>query len=316
MRILVTGAGGYLGRAVTEHLLAEQHRVRGMVRTPDASLPAGAEVVVADLAGDEPPIARALEGIEAVVHCAAHMGGGERDVFRRVTVQGTARLVRLAAQAGVRRFVHVSSIAVYGWKRRGATVWPHDAFDVYAPLRDHYGWSKIEAERWVQLYGRLGLLDVVVVRPGIIYGQGRRFFARLAKRVVGPLYLIAGSPRARVPLVCLSDVVEAIAKALVAPRHSVTAVNVVGPELATQRRYLALQADGRGDRTVPLFVPLAVLRWLGTRIAGRYRFGGAAEKSLVYELRWLDQDVGFDLRQGAERLGWMPRIGVAEGLRR
>lgn len=315
MRVLVTGAGGYLGRAVTEHLVAGQHRVRAMVRKVGPSLPTGTDVVSADLAGDEGPVARALEEIEAVVHCAAHMGGGDRDVFRRTTVQGTERLLRLAAERGVRRFVHVSSIAVYGWKRPGATVAPADAFDVYAPLRDHYAWSKIEAERWVRLYGRMGLLEVVVVRPGIIYDRRRRFFARLARRLVGPLHAIAGSPSARVPLVHLGDVVEAIGRALVAPRAAGAVVNAVGPELPTQRRYLAVRHDGETARTVPLFVPLAPLRWLGTRLARRCRFGGASGKSLVYELRWLDQNVAFDLRQGAEMLGWMPRIGLAEGQR-
>jgi len=315
MKVLVTGASGYLGRAVAEHLVAGRHHVRGLVRTPTTSLPPGVDVALADLTGSDQPIAEALDGVEAVVHCAAHMGGGDREIFRRVTVHGTERLLRLAAEKRVRRFVHVSSIAVYPWKRSGAVAAPHDEYDIFAPLRDHYAWSKIEAERWVQLYRRLGLLDVVVLRPGIIYGRGRSFLARLAKRLAGPLHAIAGSAHARVPLVHLTDVVEAIEHALLCPHAVATPVNVVGPDMPTQRDYLKARAAAGKEHIVPLYVPLGALRWLARRLATRCRFGGAEGKSLVYELGWLAQDVTFDLRAGADEIGWMPRIAVAEGLK-
>jgi len=111
MRILITGSGGRIGRALTVRLAAA-HQVEGLDRSPSSTVQHVGEL------GDAALLARALEGVEAVCHVAAlhapHVGWASEDEFRRINVEGTAALVEAARHAGVRRIVYTSSTAVYG----------------------------------------------------------------------------------------------------------------------------------------------------------------------------------------------------------
>ena len=314
MTVLVTGASGYLGRAVAERLVADGARVLGLVRRPDAPLPSGVRPVLIDLEGDPQALEPALTGAEVVVHCAAHMGDGSRDRFRRVNVVGTHALLDAAVRARVKRFVHVSSIAVYGWARPGSVVGPEHGYDPCPELRDDYAWSKIEADRWVDLYRARGLLETMTLRPGIIYGRGRDFVARISRAVGGRLRVIFGSPRMRVPLVHVADVVDAVLHAVTRTGRVARPVNVVGPDCPTQDEYLRLRRERRGDEARPVYVPMAPAR-LAARMAGsRARFRVPSGRDLAYCLAWAAQEVSYDLRPAASELGWAPRIPVYDGL--
>ena len=314
MTALVTGASGYLGGHVAERLVGQGMQVRGLVRRPDAPLPSGVRPVPVDLERDATELAPLLAGAEVVVHCAAHLGDGARDRFRRINVAGTHALLDAAVRAGVRRFVHVSSIAVYGWARPGSVVGPEHGYDPYPELRDDYAWSKIEADRWVDVYRTRGLLDVVSLRPGIIYGRGRNFVARISRAVGGRLRVVFGSPRMHVPLVHVADVVDAVLAAVSRTGRGTRPVNVVGPDSPTQAEYLALRQRRGGDGARPVYLPMSAARFAGRRKAQGTRFGVPGGRNLPYCLAWATQDVTYDLRPAAAELGWTPRIPVADGL--
>jgi nucleoside-diphosphate-sugar epimerase len=314
MTVLVTGASGYLGRVVAERLTAEGARVLGLIRRPEAPLPSGVRPVLIDLEGDPQALEPALSGAEVVVHCAAHLGDGARDRFRRVNVAGTHALLDAAVRARVKRFVHVSSIAVYGWAHPGSVVGPEHGYEPCPELRDDYAWSKIEADRWVDLYRARGLLDTTTLRPGIIYGRGRDFVARMSRAVGGRLRVIFGSPRMRVPLVHVTDVADAILHAVMRTARANRPVNVVGPDCPTQAEYLALRRERRGDHARPVYLPMMPAR-LAARVAtARARFRVPSGRDLGYCLAWAAQEVTYDLRPAAAELGWAPRIPVADGL--
>jgi nucleoside-diphosphate-sugar epimerase len=313
MTVLVTGASGYLGSAVAERLAQEGRAVRGLVRRAEARLPKGVRPVLIDLEGDARSLEPALAGSEVVVHCAAHLGDGARDRFRRVNVGGTRALLDAAVRAGVRRFVHVSSIAVYGWARPGSVVGPEHGYDPCPELRDDYAWSKIEADRWVGLYNARGLLDTVTLRPGIIYGRGRDFVARMFRNLAG-VRLIFGPPRMRVPLVHVTDVVDAVVQAVTRPARVARPVNVVGPDCPTQAEYVAMRRERRGERARDVYLPMAPARLAGFRAARRARFRVPSQRDLAYCLAWAAQEVTYDLRPAAAELGWAPRIALSDGL--
>ncbi|MBU6460584.1 MAG: NAD-dependent epimerase/dehydratase family protein [Proteobacteria bacterium] len=175
MRILVTGASGFVGQAVVRILSLANEEVVAAVRNETAalSLPQGVKAVLVGDMDDTLVWDEALDGCEAVIHLAARVhvmkedNPNPLDAFRRVNVAGTAALAQAALKAGVRRFIYLSSIKVNG---EATHVVPFSSDDMPAP-RDPYARSKAEAEACLDAFEGQGL-EVVIVRPPLVYGPG------------------------------------------------------------------------------------------------------------------------------------------------
>jgi len=310
MTVLVTGATGFLGRATVARLAADGMTVRALVRRRDAALPGGVQRVMGDLAGPA-DLAGLVDGVDTVVHCAAHMGDGDRRRHAAVTVRGTERLLRAAVDARVRRFVHVSTIAVHGRGMAGALLPPDGELEPTPALRDDYAWAKAAAERWVRLYGAETGLETVVLRPGIIYGPGRDFVARVARRLAGPLHLVGGGRRMLLPLVHRDDVVEAIVRVLALAAPPPTPLALVGPDSPTQGRWLA-RKNREGGRLRTVALPLELMAPLAGWLADRH--GAADGRSRLTAFAWTAQAARYDVAPTATALGWTPAIGIDDGV--
>lgn len=308
-RVLVTGANGFVGAHLCRHLRAAGLRVRGAVRVAArASWPAGDEpdeVVEVSEIGPETDWSRALDGVDAVIHAAARahvMDERAEDPlreYRRVNVEGTARLAEQAAAAGVRRLVYVSSVKV-----NGETTAPDAAFreeDLPAPL-DPYGISKWEAE---QALWRTGGVQAVVVRPPLVYGPGvRANFLRMLRAVERGVPLPLGSVRNRRSLVYVGNLVDALF-ACVLDGRAVGETFLVsdGPAVSTPELVRTLARGlGRPARLVP--VPTDVLRLVG-RLVGRSQAVDRLCGSLVVD----DGKI-------RRRLDWTPPYSVEEAMAR
>jgi nucleoside-diphosphate-sugar epimerase len=304
-RILVTGATGFVGRALVGRLLADGRRVRAAVRPASAALPAGIETVtVADI-GPDTDWRAAIAGVDAIVHLAARAhvlrdsSADAHALYRVVNTLGALRLAEAAAAAGVRRFVFLSSVRVHGDRTSGAP------FDESSPLaaEDPYGRSKADAERGLAALAAAGRLDPVVLRPPLVYGPGARGnFARLAALVARGVPLPFGAVRNRRSLIYVGNLVDAIVRTIDHPAAAGETFMVSdGEDLSTPElvRRVA-RALGRPARLVP--VPPVLLRLAGT-LAGRS--DDAA--------RLLD-DLVVDSTRIHERLGWRPPFTLDEGL--
>jgi dihydroflavonol-4-reductase len=186
MQILVTGSTGFIGAALCKALLEAGHSVRAFHR-PNSSLRLLAELPVEHATGDltQPDtLPPALEGIEVVFHAAALLGSSGRDQAGRmyaVTVEGTRSLLKAAAEAGVRRLVHTSSVAALGVPETpppGAGGSANTCYLInerhtwnFRPERWPYGYAKYLAELEVQK-AVAGGLDCVIVNPSVVYGAG------------------------------------------------------------------------------------------------------------------------------------------------
>ncbi|WP_369990363.1 NAD-dependent epimerase/dehydratase family protein [Pseudomonas xanthosomatis] len=303
--VLVTGAAGFIGSALVDCLLAQGHAVRALARNAQAPR-AGVEQVVVDLVESQALLA-ACQGVDAVVHLAgrAHVlqetAGSPLEAFRRVNVEATLRLAEAAAQAGVARFVFVSSIGVNGDATFGA------AFDEQSPAQPHadYALSKLEAEQaLIDLGQRVAMQWVIVRPPMVIDSQAPGNFARLLKLVDRALPLPFGLARNRRSLVSRRNLADLLARCI---EHPAAAGQVFlaadGDDVSTADMVRAL-AKGmqRPARLLP--VPVSPVR-LACSVLGRRRLYNQLFGSLQV-----------DAGKARRLLGWEPLESTNEALTR
>lgn len=304
MTVLVTGANGFVGRAICERFLQSGATVRGAVRAVDRAVPLGVQKVVAgdvELRADR---AALLRGIELVVHAvgrAHQMRDRAQDplsAHRKVNVEGTIELAREAAAHGVRRFAYVSSVKVHGEGR--AT--PYVESDLPAPA-DPYAVSKWEAEQALRQLGSQTGLEVVIVRPPLVYGPGvGANFLRLMQFVARGLPLPLGAIRNRRSLVFVGNLADAVFRAATSPAApGKTYLVSDGMDLSTPDLVRAIaSALGCPARLLP--VPPGAIR-LGAALLGKRHAAERLLGSLFVDSSAIRRD-----------LGWLPPFSVAEGL--
>ena len=301
MKILITGASGFIGRA-TAGAAPPETTVHAVVR--HGSAPPGLPTFrIPDLGSTEWD--GILRDVDAVIHLAArvHMmreeAGDPLAEYRRVNVEGTRRLAEAAAEAGVRRFVFVSSVKVHGETTDGRPFGPE------SPLRpvDPYGRSKAEAEEVLRgIEGRIGLA-VTVVRPPLVYGPGARAnFLDLLRVVDRGLPLPLGRAKGCRSLVYVGNLADFLIHCVGANEAAGGSFLVSdGAPIPTPDLIRAIARSlGRPARLLP--VPPAIVRAAG-------RLTGQAERveKLLGSLEVDDSAV-------RERLGWSPPTSFEQGL--
>lgn len=308
--ILITGATGFVGKALLQRLLAadESRRLVVAVRRGGRLWP---EQVLPIVTGDLHPSTDwsiALEGVAVVVHSAARvhvMHDTEADpltAFRAVNVDGTLNLARQAAAAGVKRFVFVSSVKV-----NGESTLPRRALlevDLPNP-QDAYGQSKYEAEKGLRQLSADTGMEVVVIRPPLVYGPGvKANFASLMRAVQRGWPLPLGAVHNQRSLVALDNLVDFIVTCITYPQAAnQTFLISDGQDLSTTELVRGMaQAAGVPARLLP--VPVWALQ-AGASLLGK----GDAVQRLCGNLQ-------VDISKARSLLGWVPPVSVEEGLRR
>lgn len=310
--IFVTGANGFLGRALVTRISSKSIPVLAGVRTE-----ARAEewegkphvrAVVTGALNSEADIGKPLSQCATVVHCAARVHVMDEASthplaeFRAVNVEGTLKLARQAAAADVRRFVFISSIKVNGEHTDNRPPFATDDFS--APL-DPYGISKMEAEQGLQRLADETGMEVVIIRPPLVYGPGvKGNFASMIKLVEKGLPLPFGAVHNKRSLVALDNLVDLI---LTCVDHPAAANQVFlagdGEDLSTTELLQRVgTAIGKPARLIP--IPGGLLM-LGAALLGK--------KSVAQRLLGSLQ---VDISKTRELLGWNPPSSVDEGLRR
>lgn len=308
--VLVTGAGGFLGRRVVAELQQRGHRVRAMLHSAAPAAEWNDVEVVHAALGDNQAIGRALTGVTTVVHCAARVARrGTRAEFFRDNVHGTAHLVEAARTAGVERFIHVSSIAIYGRVTKNRVLKENSGYELHPELRGAYTWSKVEADRVVQEIGRSGDLRTVILRPGILVGpDGPEFTARLA---IGPIrgrLLIVGRRDAVLPLCHVDDVARAVAAAVTVPEAR-GAYNLVDESL-TQDEWLRMRRNGSPSAR-PHYIAPALLTIPVGSLELLYKLARRPAPTLSrYKIRCATENLRYDISRARRDLGWKPEVGV------
>jgi nucleoside-diphosphate-sugar epimerase len=317
MKILVSGAGGFLGRAVVNRLLEKGHAVRAIVR-PSSPLPvwSGAvEVFRADLRVSD-NLASAFDDVDAVMHLAAATSGNE-DVQFSSTVVATERFLDAMGKSRVKRLVHVSSLVVYDWSKAGPCM------DETTPLEDEpyamggYTIAKIWQERVVTRLAKSHSWDLTIARPGFIWGRDHADIAGMGRRF-GRIYMLFG-PFTRLPLCHVDNCADCLVVAVDNPAAFGETFNLVDSENITVWRYAREYARGTGQRGVLVPVPYRVGLGIAQSAAltSRLFFGRKGKlPSLLTPRRFESQfkPIQFSNQRVSSTLNWQQRLSFEDCL--
>ncbi|MCL6088919.1 MAG: NAD-dependent epimerase/dehydratase family protein [Candidatus Marsarchaeota archaeon] len=309
MLVVVAGASGRLGGRLCALLRARKIPMLALVRTKEAaaSLPAGVRAKLADYS-DPSSLSRALAGATHVVNCTGSVDeeGGEAALYD-ANVLTTSRLLS-ACPPKLARFVHISSISVYG----DYPPMPANEFSPHKP-NGAYGRTKnageMEALEWAQR------LPVVVLQPGMIYGPGfKTGFWPMLKAIKAGRATIIGDGGNVLPLVHVDDVAGGILRALRADVPSGSAFLLVNDERITQKQALegAAKALGASPPAASMGAGAAYgLAWSHSLLS---RLRGKASSLTPSMMLQLSTNRVFDVYRARRFLGWKPAISFKEGL--
>ncbi|NDP63262.1 SDR family oxidoreductase [Polaromonas sp.] len=305
--VLVTGANGFVGGAVCAEAAARELTVGAATRAPCRFFGETENIVVEEINANTLWHA-ALNGRQAVVHAAARVhvmaetAGNPLDEFRRVNVQGTLNLAEQAAFAGVRRFVFISSVKVNGEATQPDR--PFCADDAPAPL-DAYGISKLEAEQGLREIAAQTGMEVVIIRPPLVYGPGvKANFATMMRWLRRGVPLPLGAIHNQRSLVALDNLVDLIVTCLTHPAAANQTFLVSdGQDVSTTELLRRMgQAMNRPARLIP--VPAGLL----TQAAALLGKGDMARR--------LCGSLQVDIQKTRHLLGWKPPLTLDQGLKK
>lgn len=309
MKLLITGANGFVGQALCEHLAAQQNRVTALVR--DVKTLSIYELTTKNIRRleadftDVSGFQNHLAGLDAVIHCAARVhqvndtSADPLAAYREVNTQATLALANAAAEAGVKRFVFLSSVKV-----NGEFTQPGQPFraDQAAP-QDPYGISKWEAEQGLrEIAARTGM-EVVIIRPPLVYGPSvKANFLTMMRWLHRGIPLPLGAIKNQRSLVALPNLVDFIALCLTHPKAANQTFLISDQDDVSTTDLLRGLGDAlhRPARLLPL--PQGLLE-LGLKAIGK---GGVAQR--------LCGDLTVDSSPATELLGWKPPLTVQQGL--
>ena len=310
--VFLTGGTGFLGHALLQRLSTTDERpLIATARLSKPHFPTSVKLEHVGELGKDTDWTACLRGVEIVIHCAARAHamndktGDPLAEYRRVNVQGTLALARQSAKVGVRRFVYISSIKVNGERTEANTAF--QANDIPAP-EDAYGISKLEAEQGLMVLARGTGMEVVIIRPPLVYGPGvKGNFVSMVRWVSKGVPLPLGAVHNKRSLVALENLVDFIVLCA-DPERSPRAANEVflisdGEDVSTTE-LLRKVATAYHVRPRLLPIPASLIQTVA-RLLGK---GAVADRLLG--------TLVVDSSKAQDLLGWRPVISMDEQLKK
>ena len=317
MKILLTGATGFLGRHIIRKLAGEGVEIVALIRktSPTKHLDSHRVTFVQGNLRDRKSLQGVMKGVDAVVHAATSKGGPWPEFFAD-NVQGTEWLLEEAVQHKVKRFVFISSVAVYHHADvKDKAVLKENHPKEQSP--NHYARSKIEAEARVEKYYREKGLAITIIRPACIYGPGGFWYPSRLGFSAGKNYAVLGSGSSVVPLSHVDSVADLIWRSIIREEAVGKSYNIVEDEPVTRAEFLDLTREilYPGMKTVKFPYGLARFIAWGLRTGLKMVGMNAPTRLAPSALRLFSISVFYDNTQAKQDLNWQPQPDVRQTIR-
>jgi dihydroflavonol-4-reductase len=314
-RVLITGAGGFIGSHLVRDRLARGDDVVAtdvdLQRLEALKLEGDLKCELVDMRASE-RLARLLDGVDTVFHlAAAHLDVLKGDEhFHEVNVDATRTLARLSAAAGVRRFVHCSTVGVYG---------PLESLpaDETTPPRPDiaYERSKLEGEAAIRSVVEETGLETVILRPAWVYGPLCPRTQKLIRTVARKRFFFVGDGSNRRHPIYITDMLEAFQLAAIQPVASGEIIIIAGPDTVSVKKLIGLITEQLGTDYTPLRLPAWFMEGFCIAIEKSAALVGREPPFSRRSLKFFSESSGFDIARAERLLGFRPKIDTREGLR-
>ncbi len=308
IRVLVTGGTGFIGNSLITSLLSPNYHVIAAVRNNTNMLPWNTEKIIVEALSSETDWTAALKTVDVVIHCAgrAHvMNNSKRNPlaeFRKVNTEGTLKLARQAAISGIKRFIFISSIKVNG--EMTSADQPFQSNDNYLPT-DPYGLSKYEAEQGLLALAKETGMEVVIIRPPLVYGSNvKANFAVMIKWVNRGVPFPFGAIHNKRSLVALDNLVSFIIHCIDHPKAANEVFLISDGEDVSTTTLLRKAAHAFGKKALLLPIPVSLMTF-AAKLLGK---GDMANR--------LFGSLQVDSSKARDLLGWKPVITMDEQLKK
>jgi nucleoside-diphosphate-sugar epimerase len=313
--MLVTGANGYVGRAVVDHLVELGVPVRAMVRNAAngaelQKLP-NVEIIVADLRDPE-SLKAAVSGVSGIFHIAAifRQAGLPESVFHDINAEGTRNLFEAAIAAGVRRIVHCSTGGVLGHIANP----PGNENSPYNP-GDMYQRTKLEGEKIAMQYFREGKMRGVVIRPAMIYGPADTRNFKMFKMIAQRRFFFVGTGDTCAHFVDVRDLARAFALAMEKEDLNAQIYHIPGERAVPLKQVANLIAEYLGVPPPKLHLPVKPIQWIGSLCEAVCTPLKISPPIYRRRVDFFTKNRHFDGSKAAKELGYRPAKPFEEELR-
>ena len=326
MKLLVTGASGFLGQYVVAEALRNGHQVRAAIRAASNEKRlawhnhGNVEFVRLDLRRKN-GIAEALRGVDAVIHLAAAKEG---DFYTRFagTVIATENLLDAMIEENIKRLIHISTFSVYDYLRtsRDTTITEKTLVESNPLERDEYAQTKLIQEQIVREFEQKNKAEVTIIRPGLVYGRGNLWSTLLGGQLTNNLWLRIGG-YATMPLTYVENCSEAIVIAAGESQAIGETINIVDDNLPTQRTYV--KKLKKYKYALPKMIPMnwtlmrsmAWTMWKYNKVVlnGKARLPGIANP-IILDARF--KHFNFSNLHAKKILNWKPKYSLDKAIER
>jgi UDP-glucose 4-epimerase len=309
LNILVTGATGFIGQRLIQHLLAQtSFNISALVRDRNHSFPAKIKILLVPTIDGDTDYSSYLDNIDIVIHLAARvhrmgdLGSSSYLAYKATNTDGTSRLAEQAANAGVKRFIYISTIKVNGELTTiGA---PFTADDTPQPS-DPYAVSKHKAEQALQSLSKTTGLEYVIIRPPLVYGPGvKANFEKLIGLIHRNIPLPLGAINNQRSLVSIDNLISLITQCITHPQAANQVFLVSDDKDLSTTALLEMIAEAMNRPVRLLPIPETILTY-AAKLFGKSDIA----KRLIGNLQ-------IDLSKTKSLLDWQPEITPEEGIRK